>query len=384
MQTSDFNYHLPQKLIAQKPASPRDHSRLMILDKNKKTIKHSNFFNLPNYLQRGDVLVFNNSKVIKARLLGNLSAAAKEKNIEIFLLNATTPPYPPYQGGDDDGVNSPLIGGVGGVIWQVLAKPGKKLKLNKKIYFSKNFWCVSLGHYDEQTFLVKFNLTNKKFWQAVNQFGHIPTPPYIKHEPTKLAQYQTIYAKKAGSVAAPTAGLHFTNRLINKLKKQGVQIEYVTLHVGLGTFAPVKINDLTKHKMHSELALLNKATASRLNKAKQEGRRIIAVGTTACRVLESASNTSPLLSKEGLGVVASFHGQTNIFIYPPYKFKFVDALITNFHLPKSTLLMLVSAMATPTLDKNGLKGINFILKAYKQAIEKKYRFYSFGDAMFIY
>jgi len=238
MKTSNFDYNLPEELIAQKPATPRDHSRLMILNKQKKTIAHSQFFNLPNYLQKGDVLVFNNSKVIKARLFGNLSPELENKNIEIFLLKKI-----------EQKKNE---------CWQVLAKPGRKLKEGKKVYFSKNFFCESLGHYDEQTFLVKFNLTGGGFWSAIEKIGHIPIPPYIKNEPKKAEQYQTVYAKKNGSVAAPTAGLHFTKKLINKLEKIGVQIEYVTLHVGLGTFAPVKIDDLSKHKMHSEFAFIDK------------------------------------------------------------------------------------------------------------------------------
>lgn len=354
MKLSDFDYKLPEELIAQKPMARRDSSRLLILNRKTKTLKHDYFFNLPNFLRPGDVLVFNNSKVFKARLFGSLDLTdLKNKKLEIFLLKKI----------ENNSEES----------WQVLAKPGKKLKPNQKIYFAKNFWAVSAGHYDQETFLINFNLAGKKFWQALEKFAKVPLPPYIKNSVT-LDKYQTVYAKESGSVAAPTAGLHFTKILINQLKKMGVQIEFVTLHVGLGTFLPVKTDNIKKHQMHSEFFCLNKSTADRLNLAKKESRRIIAVGTTACRVLESATKNRLLIPK---------CEETKIFIYPPYKFKTVDALITNFHLPKSTLLMLISAFAKSPKSYSVNDGRNFILTAYKTAIRKKYRFFSFGDAMLI-
>jgi S-adenosylmethionine:tRNA ribosyltransferase-isomerase len=354
MDLLSFDYNLPPELIAQTPAVPRDHSRLMVLDKTTQTIEHDSFYNLPNYLNKGDVLVFNNSKVFKARLFSSLEtnnvethSNASLPHIEIFLLKKITPDTQTK-----------------GEYWQVLAKPGKKLKPDITIHFAKNFSAVSLGHYDDQTFLIKFNVADKVFWKNLEKYGHIPIPPYIKDEPKNFKQYQTIHAKQLGSVAAPTAGLHFTPRLIKKIRAKGVKIEQVTLHVGLGTFLPVKVDDITKHQMHSELAIIDQKTANRINQAKAKGSRIIAVGTTSCRVLESAV-------KEGK--LTAFNDYTKIFIYPPYKFKTVDALITNFHLPKSTLLILVSALI----------GQKFALKAYDFAIKAKYRFFSFGDSMLI-
>ena len=324
---NQFNYNLPASLIAQTPKTPRDHSRLLLLHKKNKTIQHKKFFNIIDQLQAGDVLVFNNSKVIPARLHGNKQTGGK---VEVFLLNKLK------------AANT----------WQCLVKG--KVKPDIVINFAKKFQGKIIKKYSDGVCEIKFNKKN------IISIGETPTPPYIKKK-SNLKQYQTVYAKHEGSVAAPTAGFHFTKPLLNKLEKKGVQLEYITLHVGLGTFAPVKESNIKKHKMHSELATISKTTSKRLKQAKKQKRRIIAVGTTSVRTLEAMNLNSG----------SKF---TDIFIYPGYKFKNVDAMITNFHLPKSTLLMLVSAFA----DTKTIK------KAYAQAIAKKYRFYSFGDAMFIY
>lgn len=341
MKLSDFDYQLPQQLIAQKPVSPRDHSRLMVLDKIKKTIIHRHFFDIVDLLNNGDVLVLNNTKVFPARLIGKRQDTGGK--VEVFLLKKSD-----------------------GSQWEVLIGNRRKA-VGQIIQFGRGLECRIVKQLDQSVWLVKFNLSGSKFDQLVEILGQIPLPPYIKSSEKKSklqGQYQTVYAKTQGSVAAPTAGFHFTKPLLVKLKKKGVQIEYVTLHVGLGTFAPVKVNDVKKHQMHSEWASIDSRTAARLNQAKKEGRRIIAVGTTSSRTLESFA---------GKGKIKSGDQWTDIFIYPGYKFKFVDGLITNFHLPKSTLMMLISALA----------GRSLVLKAYQEAIKRKYRFYSFGDAMFI-
>ena len=322
LRLKQFDYHLPAELIAQEPVRPRDHSRLLVLQKKNNKIIHDHFYNLPKYLQAGDVLVFNNSKVIPARLYGKKESSGK---IEIFLLHKKQ--------------NN---------TWQCLTRG--KIKKQQKIIFPKKFIGQIININDNGTKIIKFNKKN------ILSIGETPTPPYIKKK-SNLQEYQTVYAKYEGSVAAPTAGFHFTKKLLQKLRQKGVQLEYVTLHVGLGTFAPVKTDDITKHKMHTEYFSIADTTCKRIQQAKKEERRIIAVGTTSCRTLESNK----------------YKNVTNIFIYPGYKFKNIDALITNFHLPKSTLLMLVSAFA----------GTNKIKKAYQEAINKKYRFYSFGDAMLI-
>jgi len=347
MKTSLFDYNLPKELIAQKPISPRDHSRLLVLDRKTKGIQHKHFYDLPGFFKRGDVLVFNDSKVFPARLWVKKETGGK---LEVLLLN-------------QKGKNTweCLLGGKVrriGLEFSIGRLKGRVInKLNGGIWF------------------VRFNLTGNKFWQELFKHGVTPTPPYIKKlfKKDKLAkEYQTIYAKKIGSVAAPTAGFHFTKRLLKKLEKIGIQFEFVTLHVGYGTFQPVKVDDIEKHKMHPEFIEAKKEVLERLKKAKKEKRRIIAVGTTSIRVLETIM--SKFLKHKPYAIN---HKPINTFIYPGYKFKFADCLITNFHLPKSTLLMLVSAF----IDKKN--GIKIIKKAYSGAIKKKYRFYSFGDAMLI-
>jgi len=332
MLVKEFDYYLPKNLIAQEPSKPRDHARLLILNRKDKTILHKKFYELTDHLKSGDVLVLNNSKVIPARLIGKKESGGK---IEVFLLQKD------------------------GKVWQALIRG--KIQVDQKIVFNKNIIGRVIRKDSEDnnipTYQIKFNSSDKKIFSI----GQTPTPPYI----TKAGEYQTVYAKPEGSVAAPTAGLHFTNRLLSKLKKRGVKIEYITLHVGMGTFAPVKVNKIENHKIHSELAIIDSATAQRLGRAKKNNKRIVAVGTTTVRTLEAFVTSN--------GKIKAQKKWVDIFIYPGYKFKFVDAIITNFHLPKSTLLMLVSAFATKSLTK----------KAYREAIVKKYKFYSFGDGMFI-
>jgi S-adenosylmethionine:tRNA ribosyltransferase-isomerase len=332
---SDYDYILPAKLIAQQPASPRDSARLLVLDKASGKISHRHFFDLPKILMPGDVLVFNDSKVIPARLKGKKETGGA---VEIFLLKAQS----------KKNSNS----------WQCLI--GGKVKPEQIIYLNKKIQAQAIKKIDEKTWLVQFNVPDEEIFKL----GETPLPPYIKTK-SKLTDYQTVFAKASGSVAAPTAGLHFTKRLLNQLKKRGVQIEFVTLHVGLGTFLPVETDDILKHKMHSEWAEIDSATVKRLNRAKKSGQRIIAVGTTAARTLESFAVIPQQLKTQKRA--------TDIFIYPGYQFKFVDSLITNFHLPKSTLLMLVSALA----------GKDKIDSAYQEAIKKNYKFFSFGDGMLI-
>jgi S-adenosylmethionine:tRNA ribosyltransferase-isomerase len=332
---SNFDYFLPQDLIAQEPSRPRDAARLLILNKRFGVISHRHFYDLPKLLVKGDVLVFNDSKVIPARLFGQKETGGK---IEIFLLAKIK----------NKRINS----------WQCLI--GGKVKDGQKILLGKNALAFAKGKLDDKTWLVEFNVSDEKLFAL----GETPLPPYIKKK-SKFGDYQTVFAREQGSVAAPTAGLHFTKGLLARLKKSGIQIEFVTLHVGLGTFLPVETENILEHKMHSEGASLDSLTAQRLNLAKKRGQRIIAVGTTAARTLESFSDKS--------GRLKAGRKSTDIFIYPGYKFKFVDCLITNFHLPKSTLLMLVYALA----------GKSNIDRAYKEAIKKKYGFYSFGDGMLI-
>lgn len=347
---SSYDFDLPAKLIAQKPAHPRDAARLMVLNKATGGISHRRFFDLPEILGAGDALVFNDSKVIPARLIGKKETGGR---MEVFLLNKIK------DNARDSSASPRLIGfGRNDNAWQCLIKG--KIKPGQKIYLTKKIFAEPLEKIDDKVWLVKFNAPDKKLFAL----GETPLPPYIKNK-SKLSDYQTVYAKELGSVAAPTAGLHFTKALIGKLKKKGVQIEYVTLHVGLGTFLPVETENILEHKMHSELAEIDKDTAKRLNQAKTAGKRIIAVGTTAARTLESCAIANSKIKPQKI--------ETEIFIYPGYKFRFVDAMITNFHLPKSTLLMLVSALA----------GKNNIDRAYQEAIKLKYRFYSFGDGMLI-
>ena len=331
-----FDYELPKKLIAQKQIKPRDNSRLLVIDKKTKKLKDDFFYNLDKYLDENDVLIFNNSKVFPARI-------RLENTGEMFLLQ-------------DSGRGK----------WEVI---GKKLRF--KIYDLRFkdilLKCEIVKRLPNGNWLAKFNLSGKNFRQVLDKIGETPLPPYIKVKDSKKIRenYQTIYATKDGSVAAPTAGFHFTKRLFDKLSRKGVKCEFVTLHVGLGTFQPVKTNKIEDHKMHAEYVVLDKKTTQRLNNYKKQGKRIVAVGTTSCRVLEAMSNQK--------GQLRAGSKWVDIFIYPPYRFKFIDGLITNFHLPKSTLLMLVSALV----------GRKFILQVYQHAIKKKYRFYSFGDGMLI-
>ena len=340
MKVSDFNYELPEKLIAQHPYDKRDEARLMVLDRNNRTIEHKVFKDIIDYLNPGDCLVINNTKVIPARLLGQKDTGAK---IEFLLLKR-----------------------IEGDTWEAMVRPGSKLKPGTKVTFGDGILKAEiLDILDGGNRKVVFEYDGI-FNEVLDKVGLMPLPPYIT-EATKDDQkkYQTVYAKYDGSAAAPTAGLHFTKELLQKIKEKGVEIANVTLHVGIGTFRPVKVENVEEHEMHSEHFYIKKEDADKINKAKNNGKRVIAVGTTSCRVLESVSNND--------GMMKEFEGDTNIFIYPGYKFKCIDCLITNFHLPESTLIMLVSSLA----------GKDFILEAYKEAVEKEYKFFSFGDAMFI-
>lgn len=341
MNVSDFNYHLPEELIAQVPLEQRDESRLMILDKQNKKIEHKTFKDILDFLKPGDCLVRNNTKVIPARLYG-----VKEEtgvNVEFLLLKR-----------------------IEGDIWECIVKPGRRLKPGTKVIFGDGLLKGEILDYSEDgSRKVKFEYDGI-FNEILDQIGLMPLPPYIKEKLNKKDRYQTVYAKHEGSAAAPTAGLHFTEELLEKIKQKGVKIVNVTLHVGIGTFRPVKVEKIEEHHMHSEHFYIKPEDAEIINETKKNGGRIISVGTTSTRVLESVSDEN--------GFVKPIEGDTSIFIYPGYKFKCVDALITNFHLPESTLIMLVSALA----------GKEFVLQAYNQAVEEKYRFFSFGDAMFIY
>lgn len=341
MKVSDFNYNLPKELIAQVPIKNRDQSRLMVLDRENKTIEHKIFKDIIDYLQPGDCLVRNNTKVIPARLYG-----VKEEtgaNVEFLLLKR-----------------------VDGDIWEVMVKPGKKLMPGVRVEFGNGLLKAEiLEKLEDGNRKVKFEY-NGIFNEILNEIGLMPLPPYIHEKLKEKDRYQTVYAKYEGSAAAPTAGLHFTDELFEKLKEKGVEVANVTLHVGIGTFRPVKVENIEEHDMHSEHFYIKSEDAEKINKAKREGHRVIAVGTTSCRVLESIADEN--------GYVKEVEGDTNIFIYPGYKFKCLDALITNFHLPESTLIMLVSALA----------GKDFIMKAYEEAVKEQYKFFSFGDAMFIH
>ena len=347
MDISLFDYHLPKEFIAQEPIEPRDHSRLLILNRKTKKIEHKKFLDLLNYLSDDDVLVFNDSKVVPARLKGE-KIDTKGK-VEILLIRPSNKEI-------FDFISWPNQ-------WLVIGKP--ELKKGQIIRFGKTL----IGKIEKETNyerVICFNKKGQDLKQEILSLGEPPLPPYIT-KPTErsFSGYQTMYAKKEGSIAAPTAGFHFTKDLLNKIREKGIKTEFVTLYVGLGTFLPVKTQEIEKHQMHSEFFELSKNTAKILNQAKSKRKRIIAIGTTTMRVLEScAVNHSRLKPQKGW---------TNLFIFPGYKFKFVDALITNFHLPKSTLLMLVCALAERDL----------IFKAYKAAIQRKYRFFSFGDAMLI-
>ncbi len=339
MKTRDFWYDLPEELIAQTPLEQRDASRLMLLDKNTGEVEHRVFSQLPELLRAGDCLVMNDSRVIPARLFGKRDSGGA---VEVLLLNDR-----------------------GGGVWECLTRPGRKTPVGTRLHFGNDdLTATVVGLESDGNKLLQFH-TDEIFLEVLERLGHVPLPPYIKAELKDAERYQTVYANEPGSAAAPTAGLHFTRELLDKLEKTGVELNRVTLHVGLGTFRPVKEEDLTKHEMHAEYCAISADVAERINSAKREGRRIIAVGTTSCRTLEAVADEQ--------GFVRPFSGQVNIYIYPGYRFKCIDGLITNFHLPESTLIMLVSALA----------GREAVLNAYQIAVRERYRFFSFGDAMLI-
>lgn len=339
MLLTDFDYNLPEELIAQTPAEKRDHSRLMVLKKQQQAIEHEHFYDIKKHLKAGDTLVFNNTRVIPARLIGHRDKTGGK--VEVFLLRR-----------------------VEGNKWEVLVKPGKKARVGNIIKFGDELSCEVLDNTDFGGRIVEFSYEG--IWEEVlDRLGQTPLPPYIHEKLEDKERYQTVYAKENGSAAAPTAGLHFTEGLLQELKDMGVNLEFVTLHVGLGTFRPVNEDNIEDHVMHTEYFHIDEATAQRITAAKKRGGRIIAVGTTSIRTLESAGLSD--------GTLPAKSGETNIFIYPGYKFNIVDGIITNFHLPKSTLIMLISAFA----------GREFVLKAYNTAVQEKYRFFSFGDAMLI-
>ncbi len=341
MSVSDFEYKLPTHLIAQEPLSQRDNCRLLVCDRKAQRIDHRNFRNILHYLRSGDVIVLNETRVIPARLYGRLENG---RQIELFLIHETEESR-----------------------WLVLLRPALKAKIGKTIFFDGvPLTADVIAYAGRGERIVQFKHQGD-FWQLLESIGNVPLPPYIRRKPTKLdtTDYQTVYARKPGAVAAPTAGLHFSQDLLQEIKNMGVEIVNVVLHVGIGTFRPVIVDDPAHHKMGAEWYEISENTTTAINRAKKESRRVIAVGTTVVRTLESVAKAD--------GQIVTKSGWTDIFIYPPYLFKCVNGLITNFHLPKSTLLMLVAAFA----------GREFILDAYQQAIEQQYRFYSYGDAMLL-
>lgn len=340
MKTSDFYYDLPQELIAQTPLKNRQKSKMMILDKNTGNIKHETFENIVNYINEGDTIVLNDTKVLPARLYGH--RPDKQESIEVLLLKQKE-----------------------GDVWQTLVKPGKKLKIGTEIIFDENLLKAKvIDILDDGQRVIEF-MYNGIFNEILDKLGSMPLPPYITEKLEDKDRYQTVYCKNLGSAAAPTAGLHFTEEVLQKLKEKGVNIAYVTLHVGLGTFRPVKVEDVEQHEMHSEYFVIDEKVCSIINDTKKRGNKVYSVGTTSCRVLESATDDN--------GVIHPMAKDTNIFIYPGYKFKMIDCLLTNFHLPESTLVMLVSSLA----------GKENIMNAYNIAVREKYRFFSFGDCMLI-
>ncbi len=339
MKTSDFFYDLPEELIAQTPLEKRDNSRLLVLNKEFGNIEHKHFFDILDYLKEGDCLVLNNTRVLPARIFGIREDTGAV--VEFVLLKQK----------DTN-------------VWECLAGPGKKAKVGYKFKYSDNLSGEVIDVLSDGNRIVKF-CPNGEFFSVLSEIGQMPLPPYIKEKLEDKERYQTVYSKELGSAAAPTAGLHFTNEILEKIKAMGVNIAFVTLHVGLGTFRPVKVEDVTEHKMHSEHYEVPKETADIIKKTKQNGGRVICVGTTSCRTIESVATK--------YGEIVECSGDTEIFIYPGYKFKCMDALITNFHLPESTLIMLVSAFA----------GYDNVMNAYNEAVKEKYRFFSFGDAMLI-
>ncbi|WP_026475750.1 tRNA preQ1(34) S-adenosylmethionine ribosyltransferase-isomerase QueA [Alkaliphilus transvaalensis] len=340
MRTADFDFHLPEELIAQTPLEKRDHSRLMVLDKRTGEIEHQHFYNILDFLNEGDCLVLNNTRVMPARLIGEkIDTGGK---MEFLLLKRIELDQ-----------------------WEVLVKPGKRAKIGSQFTFGDgSLKAEVIGIGEEGSRIVEFKYEGV-FEAVLDQLGKMPLPPYITEELEEQERYQTVYNKHQGSAAAPTAGLHFTEELLESIKKKGVKIVFVTLHVGLGTFRPVKVENALEHKMHEEYYVIEEEAAKEINNVKEKGGSVIAVGTTCCRTLESAATDD--------GRVKASTGWTDIFIYPGHKFKVLDSLITNFHLPESTLIMLVAALA----------GKENVLHAYKVAVEEKYRFFSFGDAMLI-
>ena len=339
MKKSDFDFYLPEELIAQTPLEKRDGSRLLVLDKESGAMEHRHFYDLPEYLRAGDCLVLNNSRVLPARLIGTRPGGGA---VELVLLRD-----------------------LGEGRWECLSRPGRKTKPGTELSFGSGELKATVEAVAEGgNRIVKFDYRGI-FLEVLERLGKMPLPPYIKEELQDPERYQTVYSRELGSAAAPTAGLHFTNELLEKIQAMGVKVCYVTLHVGLGTFRPVKEDEIENHEMHSEFCIIPEDTARTVTETKQNGGRIVAVGTTSCRTLESFAKDD--------GTLEACSGWTDIFIYPGYSFKCIDALVTNFHLPESTLIMLVSALA----------GREHILNAYRTAVEEKYRFFSFGDAMFI-
>ena len=339
MKTSDFYYELPEELIAQTPVEPRNSSRLMVLPRNGGEIKHKHFYNLPEFLKPGDCLVLNNTRVLPARLYGTREDTGAV--VEFVLLRQH-----------------------GNKLWECLAGPGKKAKTGYKFRFSDKLTATVTDVLEDGNRMIEFACEGD-FFAVLDEVGQMPLPPYIKEKLKDKERYQTVYSKDAGSAAAPTAGLHFTKEMLESIKAMGVNIAYVTLHVGLGTFRPVKVEDVTQHKMHTEHYYIPEEAAKTINETRKNGGRVICVGTTSCRTVESCAKK--------YGEIKECSGDTDIFIYPGFEFKCMDGLITNFHLPESTLIMLVSAFA----------GYNNVMNAYNTAVKEKYRFFSFGDAMLI-
>ena len=339
MKKSDFYYDLPEELIAQTPIEPRNASRLMVLSKQSGSVTHTSFLNLFDFLRAGDLLVLNDTKVLPARIFGKRTDTGSE--VEFVLLKRKN---------DTD--------------WECIAGPGKKARVGHSFEFSKDLKGKVIDVLPDGNRILSFEFEGE-FYALLNEVGNMPLPHYIKAELKNKDRYQTVYSKELGSAAAPTAGLHFTKEMLLELEEKGIKIAYVTLHVGLGTFRPVKVDNILEHKMHSEHYHIPQKTADLINQTKKAGGRVICVGTTSCRTVESAADEN--------GMLCETSGDTEIFIYPGYKFKCLDALITNFHLPESTLIMLVSALA----------GYENTMNAYKTAVEEKYRFFSFGDAMLI-
>ena len=339
MKTSDFYYDLPEELIAQTPVEPRNSSRLMVLPRNGGEIKHKHFYDLPEFLKPGDCLVLNNTRVLPARLYGTREDTGAV--VEFVLLRQR-----------------------GNKLWECLAGPGKKAKTGYKFRFSDKLTAIVTDVLEDGNRMIEFACEGD-FFAVLDEVGQMPLPPYIKEKLKDKERYQTVYSKDAGSAAAPTAGLHFTKEMLESIKAMGVNIAYVTLHVGLGTFRPVKVEDVTQHKMHTELYYIPEEAAKTINETRKNGGRVICVGTTSCRTVESCAKK--------YGEIKECSGDTDIFIYPGFEFRCMDGLITNFHLPESTLIMLVSAFA----------GYDNVMNAYNTAVKERYRFFSFGDAMLI-